>query len=210
MSASAREPAREPALSRGDAWGLWCFVAAGVVVAVATAVRGVLRIGELLRNSGVDVPAEFLGTTATAPIGPDGAAVEVVLDRAELHVDALPAASVAAGVLEAAVGIAATATVVILLTLLCRELVRGRIFSRRNTRLVSVAGIVWVFGAALAPFFGNMVANGAFARLSDGGFDNVVMGLELQSLIAGTFVAAFAASVFAVGDRFRRDADGLV
>lgn len=201
---------KEPALSKGDAASMWLFITAGVALFAFTAVQGVLRIIELLRNTDVEVPAAFVGTTATAPIGPDGAPVAVELDRAVLTVDSLPAASVAAGVIESAVTVIATGLVVVLLALLCRELLRGRIFSPRNTKIASAAGITVIVALALGPFFGNMVANGAFARLSAGTFHNAVMAVDLSTLITGAFIAAFVASVFAVGNRLQRDSEGLV
>ena len=203
-------PHQEASLSRGDASSLWLFIVAGAAIAAYTIVRGIIRIIELVRNTDVSVPALFRGTTAEAPIGADGAAMTVELDRAILTVDALPAASVWAGVLEATTIMLSTTVAVTLLILLSRELIRGRIFSPRNTKLAAAAGVTWLIGFALAPFFANMVANGAFARLSDGTFDNIVMSVDLQSLIVAAFIAAFIASVFAVGDRLRRDAEGLV
>ncbi|MFW1123211.1 hypothetical protein ACEV8Z_24580, partial [Vibrio parahaemolyticus] len=53
---------------------------------------------------------------------------------------------------------AVVVTVVVLLLLLVADILRGRIFSRRNTTLVSAAGIVALVGLAGVPFFQNMVA----------------------------------------------------
>lgn len=206
----AQTTTKEPTLSRSDAFSIWMLIAAGAAIFVYTLVQGVLRVIELAANSSVQVPAEFAGTTAEAPIGANGATVAVELDRAILTVDSLPAASIAAGVLEVATVVIATGVTLALLALLSRELLRGHIFSRRNTRLVGAAGVTVVLALALAPFFGNMVANGAFARLSDRTFDNVVIASDLQVLLLAAFVAAFVASVFAVGDRLQRETEGLV
>lgn len=212
MNTAARDTSpREAALSRGDTWGVWILIAGGVAIAAYTAVRGVMRIMEILRNVDVPVAAEFTGTTVPAPIGADGAELAVALQRAELTVSGLPGVAVAAGVLQAAVAVLATATVVALLARLGLELTRGRIFSARNTRLATAAGFVWIAGAALTPFLGNLLANEALAQISDGHFDSgVVMTVDLQTLVAVAFVAAFVASVFAVGERLRRDTEGLV
>ncbi len=201
---------REPSLSRGDAAALWLFIGAGIASFLYVLIRGIARVVELLRNTDVSVPAVFSSTPATAPLGVDGSPVTVELDRATLTVDALPIASVGAGILEVATVVIATGATVILLSLLCSELFRGRIFSRRNTRLVTAAGLTVLAGLILAPFFGNMVANGAFARLSEQTFDNVVISVNLSVLIGATFVAAFLTSVFAVGDRLQRETEGLV
>jgi hypothetical protein len=201
---------QEPALTRGDTSAMWLFIIVSVAVVAYTLTQGIFRIIELVRNTDVTVPARFVGTTAEAPIGPDGTLVAVELDRAVLTVESLPAASVAAGVLEVITAVLATALTVFFLILLCRQLLRGSVFSARNTNIVGAAGITAIAGIALAPFFGNMVANGAFARLSDRTFDNVIIAVDLHTLIFAAFVAAFATSVFAVGNRLRRETDGLV
>lgn len=201
---------KEPAISRADASGMWLFIVAAIAFAIFTLVRGIIRIVELAGNSGVEVPAYFSGTTASAPIGPNGAPVDVELDRAFLTVETLPDASVWAGVLEVATGVAATSIVVVCLALLCRELLAGRIFSRRNTKIALTAGISWLVGITLAPFFGNMVANGAFATISEQTFNSVVMTVDLPTLFTAAFVAALVSSIFAVGDRLQRDQEGLV
>ncbi|PRI12538.1 hypothetical protein, partial [Leucobacter massiliensis] len=103
MNTAARDTSpREAALSRGDTWGVWILIAGGVAIAAYTAVRGVMRIVEILRNVDVPVAAEFTGTTLPAPIGADGAELAVALQRAELTVSGLPGVAVAAGVLQAA------------------------------------------------------------------------------------------------------------
>ena len=79
--------------SRGDRVALWLFVAVGAVIAVAVAVGAALRIGELLGGGTIRVAAEFIDQRATAPIGPDGSDVEVLLDRAVLRTEVPPIAA---------------------------------------------------------------------------------------------------------------------
>jgi len=200
----------EPRLSRGDRVSMWILIAAGAAIAVATAVFGGIRIVEVLGNDDVRVLGEFAGTTAEAPIGPDGALVEVELDRAVLTVPSLPVAGVGALVIQQLALVATTWTLVIALGIVTVSAMRGRTFSRRNTRLVMTAGIVGLLGYAAVPFFGNMGANAAFARISDRTFDNVIMSVDVFPFVLGAFVAALAGTVFVVGDRLRREAEGLV
>jgi hypothetical protein len=96
------------------------------------------------------------------------------------------------------------------LLLLAWSVLQDRVFSRRNTTLVVTAGITGLLGVAAHPFFGNMAANGAFAELSEGTFDNIVMTIEPAALLFAAFVAALAATVFTVGERLQRDTEGLV
>lgn len=201
---------RDRVLSRGDAAAMGFFMLLGGAFAVATVVASVVRIIEVLANDGVRVYAEFAGTTAVAPIGPDGAAVPVELDTAFLTVPSLPAASVGALVIEQIIIAATVMTVVLCLLLVVFRVLRGEMFSRVNTRLVTTAGIVGLVGVALAPFFGNMGANGAFARLSDRTFDNVVLAVDPVMLVGVAFLAAIGATTFTVGARLQRDTAGLV
>src|SRR5690554_4005687 len=120
---------KEPAISRADASGMWLFILAAAAFTVFTVARGIVRIIEVTQNSNVTVPAEFIETTAQAPIGVNGAPLDVTLDRAILTVESLPVAAVWAGVLEVVTVVLATAIVVTCLIVLCRELLAGRIFS---------------------------------------------------------------------------------
>ncbi|MFB9308761.1 hypothetical protein BJY17_001773 [Agromyces hippuratus] len=199
-----------PSITRADAVGLWLFMAAGAIIAVWGIAASVLRIIEIAPNADVSVLAEFDGTPADAPIGPDGAPVQVALDQAVLTVPSLPGASWAALIIQQVVSAITIGIVVVCLLLLCRAVMRNQVFSGRNTALVAVAGIAGTIGFAAVPFFGNMAANGAFARLSDGDFDNVVMSVDLMPLFFLAFIAAMAATVFTIGDRLRRDTEGLV
>ncbi|MGH3705268.1 MAG: hypothetical protein ACRDT9_11610, partial [Agromyces sp.] len=66
-----------PSISRSDTVALWLFMVAGAVIAVWGIAAAVLRILEVAPNRDVAVAAEFAGTSAEAPIGPDGALVTV-------------------------------------------------------------------------------------------------------------------------------------
>ncbi len=197
-------------VSRRDRLGLWCFVSFGVVAAVTTVYRSVARVIEVLPNDGVTVTADFAGTTAQAPIGPGGSDAAVQLERAVLTVPSLPVASVGAIVIQQAVLAVGVVVVVACLSLLIRNIAAGRIFCARSTRYATGASIAGFATYALVPFFGNMAANGAFARLSDRTFDNVVMSADVTGLVLAGFLAALASTVFAIGDRVRRDTEGLV
>lgn len=197
-------------LSRSDAGGMIFFMLAGAAIAVTSVVAAVLRIIEVLPNRDVAVPAEFSGTIAQAPIGPDGAAVPVTLDTATLIAPSLPAASLASIVIQEVIGALAIVIVISALVWLSRNIIVGRVFSRVNTVLVLVAGFTALAGAALVPFFGNMAANGAFAWISDRTFDNVIMSLDLFPFLMLAFLAALGGTVFSIGERMQRDTEGLV
>lgn len=198
-------------LSRGDTAGFLFFVVLGVGLAVWAVVHSVIRIVEVLPNRDVRVSAPFLDTVAQAPLGPGGAAVPVELGIGTIVAPELPLASLGALVIAEALFAAVVVAVVVLLLLLVADILRGRIFSRRNTSLVSAAGFVTLVGLAGVPFFQNMVANGALARMSDYTYDRgLVQVIDLPVLFGAAFVAALAGTVFTVGDRLQRDTEGLV
>lgn len=203
-------PSRTRIVSRWDAVGMGVYALLGAILVVATTVAAVVRIMEIVANDGVRVFAQFAGTRADAPIGPDGAPVEIELDTAWLLAPELPVASVGALVIEQIVIVASVAIVVACFLLLMWNTLRGRVFSRRNTALVATAGIAGFVGVVAAPFFGNMGANGAFAWISDRTFDNVILSANVVQIFGLAFIVSLAVTVFTVGDRLQRDTKGLV
>jgi len=198
------------ALSTGDRFGLMFMMIAGSALAVGAVVSAIARIVEVLTAESVQVLAEFADTPALAPIGVNGADLTVELDTALLTVTDLPGTSLWSIVIQQVLMAAAVVIVVTCLLLLSRSVLRDRVFSRTNTQLVTTAGLTALLGAAAYPFFGNMAANGAFAALSDGTFDNVLMAVDVSSLLMLAFIAALASTVFTVGARLQRETEGLV
>lgn len=197
-------------LSRGDGLALVLLAVAGAAIAAWAVVEAVLRIIEALRNTDVPVLAVFNGTPGVAPLGVDGTGVPVLLEQAYVTVPALQPAAVGALVIQQVIGAGAIVTVVVCLLLVAVSGLRGRVFSRRNTVLVSGAGIAALLGVALHPFFGNMAANGAFALLSERTFDNVIISVDISTLLLIAFMSGLLSTVFATGDRLQRDTEGLV
>src|SRR5690606_24509759 len=131
-----------------------------------SAVFAARRIIGLARGGAADVPVEFIDQPVAAPVGAGGADVVIVLVRAVLDAET-PAASACVGIRAAIIAVATFAIVVTCLILLRRRLTTGKIFGRTSTRLVSLAGMTGLLGAAATRFFENMVANGAIAHVSD-------------------------------------------
>ncbi len=202
---------RPRVLSRSDTIGFVLFIVGGMAIAVAALVQTIAGLGPALRNQGVQLTAPIVGATVDAPIGPNGAPVAVALDTATIFAPPLQPAAQGALVISYAISAAAVITVVVLLLVLCFGILRGRIFRRRHTAIVSAAGIVAIAGMYFVPFFHNMAVNGAIALLSDYTYDrNVNASVDLLPIFAVAFVAALAGTAFAVGDRLQRDTEGLV
>lgn len=204
-------PTAPRVLSRSDAFAFSFFMLVGVAFAVWASIRGVISIITALPNRDVAVLIPFDATPAAAPIGPGGGEVGIQVESAVVTVPSLPVASLVALVIADVLLIAVIVTVVALLLVLSFGILRGRIFSRRHAALVVAAGTSVLVGVIGVPFFQNMVANGALARISDYGFDRGYTAMiDLPVLFGAAFLAALAGTVFAVGERLQRDTEGLV
>ncbi|MEV7632303.1 hypothetical protein AB0N64_07850 [Microbacterium sp. NPDC089318] len=199
---------RQRTLSRGDTVSLALFVIAGVAIAAWTAWNVVVRIAELLGGGPVEVLVEFLDTRVDALVS--ATSLPIALDRGVITVEGLDAMGVASGVLgQLAFGITVVVVVVCLIAL-SRNILRGRVFGRNNTRLVAIGGGVGLVGAAASHFFDNMLANAAMAHAVDGPFDTAVMSVEPFTFVLAAFALAVVGSVFVVGDRLQRETEGLI
>jgi len=207
MNAQSRS---DRALTRGDGIALLLLAIAGAVIAVVAVVQAIVRIVEASRGGELSVLAVFNGTPGTAPIGVNGAELPVLLEQAYVTVPSLQPAALGALIIQQAIGAIAIVAVVACLLLLAVSMLRGRVFSRRNTALVATASITGLLGVALYPFFGNIAANGAFALLSDRTFDNVVMSVDLSTILLLAFISGLLSTVFAVGHRLQGETEGLV
>ncbi|GAA2885109.1 DUF2975 domain-containing protein [Microbacterium esteraromaticum] len=203
---SAADTART--LSRGDTISLALFVIAGVGIAAWTAWNVAARIAELAGGGAVQVLVEFLDTTADARIGETTLPVE--LDRGAITVEGLGTMGTVSGILgQLAFGLTVIVVVACLITL-SRNILRGRVFSKTNTRIVAIGGGVGLVGAAAAHFFDNMLSNAAMAQAVEGPFDTAVISIEPFTFVLAAFAIAVVGSVFVVGDRLQKDTEGLV
>jgi len=197
-------------LRRGDIISLWIFIAAGIAVAGTTIFFAAWRIIDVATGGPLSVHAAFSGTTGTAPIGPDGATRDVIVEQALIRPSTLSPAGVGALVIQQVVLAVTVSALVACLLAVTVSVMRGQVFSQRNTRMVAGAGFAGLAAMFGVPFFGNMVANDAFRDISGGSFNNVVMSADLPALILVGFIVAMATTVFSVGDRLQHETDGLV
>ena len=92
--------ASDRGLTRNDVVALWFFLVVGAALVVMTTVFAVVRVVDAFTATTIRVPAEFTGTLAEAPVGPDGAARAVELDSALLIADGMSVAGRSAIVIE--------------------------------------------------------------------------------------------------------------
>lgn len=197
--------------SRGDMYSLLLFMLFGAIIAVGAVVQAAMRIGELVRNADVEMLARFVDTTAAAPIGPAGSTAPVQVETAWVTVPSLSADAQGAGIIEQIVFALTVVTIVTCLALVSRSVLRGRIFSRGNTRLVVTAGIVALVGLGVTPALSGVAASSALLEYSDGDFTGTALfQVELFPFIIGAFAFATVATAFTIGARLQRETEGLV
>lgn len=199
---------QERTLSRGDTGAMAMFIVAGVAIAGWTIWHAATRIIELAVGRDVRVAVEFLDSRAEAQL-PSGA-LPVHLDRASVTVDSLQAVGAVPGILGQVVFAVTVIGVVSCLTLLSRNILRGRVFGKANTRIVTIGGMIGLLGAAASRFFDNMLANAAMAQLTDGPTDTAVMSIEPFTFILAAFALSVIGTVFVVGARLQHETEGLV
>ena len=198
----------ERTLSRGDTISLALFVIAGAAIAAWTVWNVAVRIAELVAGGSIEVLVEFLGTTADVQVGATTLPVE--LDQGVITVEGLGAMGVIPGVLgQLAFGITIVVVVACLIAL-SRNILRGRVFGKTNTRLVAIGGGVGLIRAAASRFFDNMLADAAMAHAIDGPCDTAVISVEPFTFVLAAFALAVIGTVFVVGDRLQRETEGLV
>lgn len=201
--------ANQHPISRGDRWGLIAFSLAGFAIAVWSTVFVVNRIIELTRGVDVPVNVEFVDTVANVPLADGGDTVPIELDQGRLVVPELTPIGIVPGVLGQIVLLVTIFTVVGCLLLLSRSILRGQVFSRRNSRLVATASLVGLVGFSAIRFFDNMLANAAVNLATDNELDTWVISVEPFTYVLAAFVLAVIMTTFTVGDRLQREKNAL-
>lgn len=198
-----------PVPSKWDASALWVAIFLGAGTAVWTVVQAVLRIIEIAPNRDVPVLASFGDSTATMPIGPGGAEVEVVPAQVVLSVSDMPPITLWSLILAEVVYAVAVVAVVAFVCLTIRNLIRGRAFDGSTVRYVGWATVAVAVGWIVTWLFRTMGANGGAAALAGERPVNTPFSIEFVAVFAIASMGALAAA-FQVGHKLQRDAEGLV
>lgn len=197
-------------MSRADAAAMIVFMLAGAGIALTTLISAVVRISEVLSDQQVALFARFWETVVQVQIDPDVTSLPVDLDTGWITTSTIPAVSVVLLVVQQIVLALGVSSVIACLLLVAWSVLRGRVFGRTTTRLVTAAGIAGLLTLAIVPLLGDMAASAAFAEISAGRLDYVAISVDIFPLILTAFVAALATTVFTMGERLQRDTEGLV
>lgn len=198
-----------PSLSRSDRVGMYMTIALGVVGAAAVVWTTIARILEVASGRDVPVLVPFIDETAELPIGPDGALVPVAVDQAVVVVPQPAAATQFALIAEPIVVGLSLLAAIVLLCLFCWNLARGRAFHRSTTRIIFAGAGTVIAGWALGSLFTTMTVNGALSAVSEYSYEGVLFSTDFTAPIVALALGAVGAG-FQIGERLRRDSEGLV
>jgi hypothetical protein len=199
----------ENAPTRGDRWSIAAFSIAGFAIAAWIGVSAVMRIIVLAGGTSVPVTIEFVDGVSDVALTDGSATVPVELDSGVLVAPQLTPIAIVPGILGQLALIVTVVTVVGCLLLLSRSILGGQVFSRRNTALVTVAGLTGLIGFAAVRFFDNMLANATVSLITDNRLATAVLTVEPFTWVLAAFVVAVIATAFSVGDRLQREKAAL-
>lgn len=192
-------------LTRGDRWSLVAFCVAGLAIAAWVIVWTTGRIIELARGVDVPVSVDFFDPTVDVALTDGSGTLPVQIGSGVITAPLLTPIATVPGILGQVALALTTLMVVACLLLLARGIIRGEVFSRRHTVLVSVAGLGGLLGFAVARFFDNMLANATVAQLTDNRLDTAVLTINPFTWVMAAFAVAVIATAFTVGERLQRD-----
>ena len=196
-------------LPRSDRVGIYLTIAIGAIAIGLTIWQVIVRLVEVFPGVDVPVTVPLFDQTTTLPIGPSGSPIQVDVYQATIVVPDPAAATLFALYGQPVVFGAASVAAIALLCLFCWRLARGRAFERPTTRLilaaVGVIGVGWITSSVLT----QMSINGAIAAVSDGSYESSGVLFEILPAIGILGLAAIGAA-FQIGERLRRDTEGLV
>ena len=196
-------------LSRSDRVGMYLTIVLGAIGAAAVLWTTVARLLEVAPGRDVPVLVPFTGESAKLPIGPNGALVTVDVEQATVVVPhPAPATQFALVAEPIIIGLALLVSIV-LLCLFCWNLARGRAFHRSTTRIIFAGAGTVLAGWAVGSLFTTMSVNGALSAVSEYSYDGVLFSTDLTQPIVALALGAVGAG-FQVGERLRRDTEGLV
>lgn len=199
-------PTYRPSL--GDRMGFWIFIIAGIALTVTTAVFAAIRIAEILGPGSIPVEVDFAALPAEGPAGELPMGMEVT--SGIIRVRDMSMAALFAGIAGPALTTLVTATIAVCLIVLAISIMRGQIFSKRNSKLVVAAGLTGLLGFAAVNLFNTMLSNEALASVSAREVNSIVFSVQPGTFLLAAFVIALVSSVFVIGERMQRDTEGLV
>jgi hypothetical protein len=201
----ARDPQEQAKRDRTD---LGAAVVVAALVIVALVYNGTRRIMSLFATPGsITVDAPFDEQSVIVKIG---GGIPATVSSGTVVVQDVSVVSVFSLVAAVVIGTLCLITAAVLGAVLCRRLLRGRVFDRINIRLTFSISLALLIGGLGEVWFQNMGLNGVLSALG-GEFDGQT---ELMLQAVPLYVAAIAVGVLVIvfrrGAELQRETEGLV
>lgn len=198
-------------MERRDRDALLTPLLVGVILTAYIAVAAVQDVTGTFTPEGIAMSIPLTGIDAAVPIGVSGALVSATVDSATVAVGGLPLLSLIALLSSLVASTAQALTITVCLILLCRNLLRGIVFSRANTTIVRILATVMAVTAVVAHGGEVLAVNGALARA---GVDPALYDSAPSLGFWLAFLSSFGLGALAVmlhrGERLQRDMEGLI
>ncbi len=197
--------------SVGDRVGIMFFMVLGFALVVWSGISSAMYITRVVRGQEIWATVGFVNTVVDVPVGEAQTMVPMNIDTANIAVDQLTGAAFGTAIVSSLLHFAVIAALVTCLFLLATNSLRGRIFSRGNTRLVIGAGMAALVGFGLTSVLDRMVGNEVLLSLGGGSLENVaVMTADPMPFVLIAFAFGIIATAYTVGARMQRETEGLV
>lgn len=196
-------------LPRSDRIGMYLNIGLGAIAIGITIWQVIVRLIEVFPGRDIPVQVPLFDQTASLPIGPDGAPIDVAVDQATILVSDPAAATLFALYAHPIVFGAAIVATIALLSLFCWRLARGRAFERSTTRIVMATLGVVAVGWLTTSILKQMSINGALAAVSDRTYETSTMTFDILPVL-GILGLGVVALALQIGERLKRDTEGLV
>lgn len=188
---------------------LGLLMATGVAIGIERAIGLGVRVASITGPGPHRVPVTPRNLEATVALG-SASPVPAEMTAGTLSVSELSAAEVGLLLTKEILAFLAVATIVVCLILLARNTIRGTVFRRSNTVLLTAAGLAAAFGYGAWKFFGQMASNEVISRLSVGNPDVYGTSGDFMPYFLGLFAFGIVTVAYAVGARLQRETEGLV
>lgn len=210
MSTTKNSVAQSPYTpATADRVSLGALMGIGVLIGIERAIGLVMRIISITGPGPHHAPITPQNLEAAVQLG-SGDAVPAAMTAGTLTVAELSGPEVGLLLAQEILTFIAVATVIVCLVLLARNTLRGTIFQRKNTVLLTWAGIAAAFGYGISQFLGSMASNEVISRLSVGSPAVYATRGDMMPYFLGFFAFGIVTIAYAVGARMQRETEGLV
>lgn len=200
-----RTPELQARRDRGD---LWTAVVVGALVGVGIAAIAIREIASLFSIPGT--------VTATIPVDPQtvplsvGTGVAGTVSSAQVSVAGVSPVAIACFVIAIVLAAGGLIVATALGSLVCVRMLRGSVFSRRNTGALFAISMLLLFAPLAGSFFRNMGLNGLFATLGGEYDEQWAATLDLLPWFLAAIAVGVLVIVFRRGEHLQRETEVLV